>query len=211
MTESKALTIKELPPDVKATAKAAPLVFCSFYTTKYRGDAVGLMKSLSALGLPYVVLNRTFPGSTWLTRATSKLRFTADVMKQLENRSVCWLDCDAAMCARPELLLSIAKEGYYEIAFRRTQGGRMRLGLLWFLNTDRIRDLLNRAADWLDANPARNESDAIERELVADTTIRVLPLPPEYEVIPGVTHLENPMHDHPVFLHRLKHSIGDRP
>jgi hypothetical protein len=211
MATTKAVTIKELPPEVKAAARACAIVFCSFFTKKYEADAAELKRSLVALSLPYIVVNKSFPDTTWQQRANDKIRFTLDVMEHLENRNkgVCWIDCDGVLVRRPDLLISVADEAYYEIAFRRTQGGRMRIGLLYFLNTDRVRALMGRAADWLDANPTHNEAEALDRELALAPAIRALPLPPEYEVIPGRTHLENPMHNDPVFLHRLKHTIGD--
>lgn len=78
-------------------------LYCSFYAGEgYAKEAAGLVETLTAWRLPYVVEERADAGS-WEKNCGGKAAFLLDVRRRHPNRPLVWLDADARVREYPSL------------------------------------------------------------------------------------------------------------
>lgn len=147
--------------------------FISYYTYKYKNEAAKLKQSLEALNLQYHVAGIEDQGS-WDANTHYKPIF---IKQQIQNQSaVVWLDADCMVLQYPQLFFELD----CDVAFHRFKDKELLSGTVFFKNTARTIELLDK---WIAINEANLEvfdQKNLDQALKSMGDISILELPPEY-------------------------------
>lgn len=147
--------------------------FISYYTDKYKNEAAKLKQSLEALGLNYHIAGIEDQGS-WDANTHYKPIF---IRQQIQNqKAVVWLDADCMVLSMPDLFFKLD----CDIAFHRFKGKELLSGTVFFKNTAKTAELLNKWIDINKENPETFDQKNLDQALKSMTDISILELPPQY-------------------------------
>lgn len=147
--------------------------FISYYTYKYKNEAAKLKQSLEALSLNYHIAAIEDQGS-WDANTHYKPIF---IKQQIQNQdAVVWLDADCMVLGKPELLFNLD----CDVAFHRYRGTELLSGTVFFKNTARTIELLDKWIDINKQNPEIFDQKNLDKALKSMTDISIKELPPEY-------------------------------
>lgn len=147
--------------------------FISYYTYKYKNEAAKLKQSLEALGLQYHVAGIEDQGS-WDANTHYKPIF---IKQQIQNQNaVVWLDADCMVLQHPQLFFELD----CDVAFHRFKGKELLSGTVFFKNTARTIELLDKWIGINKENPDVFDQKNLDQALKSMTDISIIELPPEY-------------------------------
>jgi len=147
--------------------------FISYYTYKYKNEASKLRQSLETLGLNYHVAGIEDQGS-WDANTHYKPIF---IKQQIQNQSaVVWLDADCMVLQEPKLFFQID----CDVAFHRFKGKELLSGTVFFKNTVKTVELLDRWIEINKENPEIFDQKNLDTAIKSISDISIIELPPEY-------------------------------
>ena len=163
------------------------MLFFGYYTTgtPYEREVITLRASLDALGLPHEFLGVASLGS-WQKNTQHKAHVVLDAMKRHDGERLCYIDVDAIVLKRPELLWTLD----CDVAAVRFNGNELLSGtVLWHSSATTV-DLVEH---WIALNREYPETLPDGREAWDQRTldmairhsphVRFVELPPEYAYI----------------------------
>ena len=147
--------------------------FISYYNYKYKNEASKLRQSLETLGLNYHVAGIEDQGS-WDANTHYKPIF---IKQQIQNQSaVVWLDSDCMVLQEPKLFFQID----CDVAFHRFKGKELLSGTVFFKNTVKTVELLDRWIEINKENPEIFDQKNLDTAIKSISDISIIELPPEY-------------------------------
>jgi hypothetical protein len=147
--------------------------FISYYTDKYKNEAGKLRQSLESLGLNYHIAGIEDQGS-WDANTHFKPIF---IKQQIQSQSaVVWLDADCMVLQHPSLFYELD----CDIAFHRFKEKELLSGTVFFKNTARTIELLDKWIQINQENPEVFDQKNLDQALKSMTDISICELPSEY-------------------------------
>lgn len=170
---------------------SSPIVV-SFYTkgTAYEQEVRGLRESCERLGIAHEITPVNDLGS-WERNCAYKARFLSEAFHRL-RRPMLWVDADAVLRARPELverLAGLASSGVLggtDFAIHRVDGWEFASGTLFFNQTSAAEELLARWTRMCESDPAvwdQVHLASVWEQTVADRPLTTFWLPQSYTKI----------------------------
>lgn len=118
--------------------------------TPYQAEALRMLASLAKFGIPYVA--ETYErGDSWVENCASKARLIRRARERIEGPIV-WLDADAEVVKYPSLFDELADTDADIGVHQRGEKGCISC-TIWFPDTDRALDLIDRWQEACDARP----------------------------------------------------------
>ena len=165
-------------------------VFVSYFTDRhYQKRADWLRETARPFAIETDIRAVENAGS-WSRNMAQKPGFIREMLQTHRDRSVCWVDADAAFFGSPVLLNDLEARGY-DVALHRHEwtadkrsnpGVEVMSGVCCFTQTGAARDLVNRWNEEQRRTPQTWDQKTLERALEGWSG-SVLWLPPEYNAI----------------------------
>jgi lipopolysaccharide biosynthesis glycosyltransferase len=147
--------------------------FISYYTPQYIQEAQKLRQSLESNLLNYHIAGIEDKGS-WDANTHYKPIF---IRQQLQNESaVVWLDADCMVLSYPKIFFELN----CDVAFHRFKGKELLSGTVYFNNTAKTSELLQKWIDINQENPEIFDQKNLDQALKSISDISIIELPPEY-------------------------------
>lgn len=147
--------------------------FISYYTPNYENEAFALIESLKRHQLRFFVNGIPNLG-TWDKNTHYKPIF---VLEQIKNEdAVIWTDADSRVITYPSLFENID----CDIAFHRFRGQELLSGTVYFKNTPKTIELLNKWIEINNENPEVFDQKNLDSAINSVKDLRINELPPEY-------------------------------
>jgi len=181
------------PPPARAMQPGAPPIFIGYYTegTSYEAEAKLLRLSLEAHGLEYHIAATPNLGS-WQKNTQYKSQFIAAELERLK-RPVVWVDADAIVIQRPELLLTMPA-GVDVAAVRFATDKHLLSGTVYFSGSPKCMEVVKRWSalnakypDYLPNGRPAWDQRTLDMALMTTPGVRFLGLPQEYTWIIEIT------------------------
>lgn len=159
------------------------MTFVSYYTPAYRHEAMALIDTLEAFGLPHVVTEVADRG-TWERNCALKPTFIRHHIIRTDA-PVVWVDADARIVQRPELFFN-DENGYprlrCDVAAHYRWGEELLSGTLYFSGTFRASEICRIWARECEASPGEWDQKVLQR-ILADGDWDVERLPASYTAV----------------------------
>jgi hypothetical protein len=147
--------------------------FISYYTDKYKNEAAKLRQSLESLNLNYHIAGIEDQGS-WDANTHFKPIF---IKQQIQSQpAVVWLDADCMVLDHPSLFYELD----CDVAFHRFKGKELLSGTVFFKNTAKTAELLDKWIEINKQNPEIFDQKNLDQALKSMSDISIKELPPEY-------------------------------
>lgn len=179
-------------------------LYVSFYTigTPYEQEAAALRETLDAFGLPHDVRGVPSCGS-WVRNCARKAGFIRDMIAANPGRPIVWLDADARVVCRPDLLESLD----CDFAAHWLGGQELLSGTTFWGGTAGALALAETWAGMADRMPDEWDQRTLQAAVTLCADISVRQLPPEYTWICAVDGTQDVSEFHygqrdPVIVHR---------
>ncbi len=156
------------------------MIFCAFYTigTIYETEAARLRSSLDKLGLDHDIVGVP-DGGSWAANVHKTAAFTLAMQLKHDGEPVCYLDADAVVWSRPEILFALDAD-QTDLAFHRRRGVELLNGTLWLANTEASRAACQRYIDLCEANRHERDEQRFLWQAVEQLGSRWVNLPASY-------------------------------
>lgn len=186
------------------------LVFASFYTPEYAGEAAGLRESLARVGVSpdeIRVEPRTSLGS-WALNCAAKPKFLLGLCVDLRDGDrLVWLDADARLEADPRLFFGVLPDAV-DLAAHWRAGTELLSGTLYLRVGDPVRVLLDAWARACDAHRGAWDQRVLQQVVHAVPFLVLANLPPALCAIPDLMPGVRPIVRHRQASRRLKLVVG---
>ncbi len=174
-------------------------VFTCFFTADYARHARGLRESLDRFGLAHHLQVVTSRG-TWQKNCQRKPAWIRSMLMQ-HHGPVCWIDADARIRQRPDVLLELAATRHADVAVHDygLSGHRSEIlsGTVYVDHTGPAHDLLDRWQSHCVRRPEAFDQRCLQHALEETPDLRVAELPPEYCFIFDIFREEFYRRNHP--------------
>ncbi len=154
------------------------MIFVSFHTPNYEGEARELVQTLNAFGLRHDVRPLPDAGS-WVKNCARKATFIRDMLDTHTSDSVAWVDADARIVAMPSLFNSLT----CDFAAHWRHGAELLSGTMFFAATVNAYRLVNAWVDECQEHPDEWDQRCLSRVVERINGVTVENLPPEYTAI----------------------------
>jgi hypothetical protein len=153
-----------------------PIVCCFFtLSTIYEREAARLRCSLDRFGLEYDLQGIPSRGD-WTANTHYTATFCLEMQEKHAGRPVIYLDADAFLWKRPELLLTL-NPADTDIAFHLRQGVELLNGTVWFANNDASRAVCARHAELCKLRPTFRDEQRFLKQAIDELKPRCTLLP----------------------------------